>query len=177
MLRKKWIAYSAIILVVLVLVYLLVNILKGINESEKIAQSLDLLPALEASRIDGNDFSSSHLSQEKPVLLFLFEPDCGYCQKEGLMLEKDQRLLTNVEVIMLSSAPVQHIEQFALKYNLQELPNFHFVHQQEADIAQTFGPVVLPTIYIYDQNKILIQKVEGMASTLYLMEKLAASVG
>lgn len=102
----------------------------------------------------------SNLQKGKPLMLMFFSPDCDHCQHETEALIKNIGKFKGIQIVMISTQPLEEMKAFANKYNL--LGNGIQVGR---DIAYVMTPYYeikrLPYLAFYDKNKKLISAFEG----------------
>ena len=77
----------------------------------------------------------------------------------GQFLEDSQKI-KNVQILMITSADSLSAAKFNSDYKLSLLPNIIILRDTNYQFQKTFGTGVVPTFFIYEQNK-LVKKVIG----------------
>ena len=105
----------------------------------------------------------SHKATTLPgkVVLIFFGPDCDHCQRQAESILKQLDVFKNYSLYFIASNPEQEIIQFAEKYNLQSYPNIFFARAEVAEVIGKMGPMSVPGIFIYSDEKHLIKKFNG----------------
>lgn len=89
----------------------------------------------------------------KPIVLFLFSPDCPYCRAQTEEMTKNIKALSNIQVYLLSNFPFSTIKGYYHKYNLKTYPNITVVQDYDAYFANYYKVPGVPFIAIYNKEK------------------------
>ncbi|HTB51609.1 MAG TPA: TlpA disulfide reductase family protein [Ferruginibacter sp.] len=86
-----------------------------------------------------------------PFMLVFFSPDCEHCQKETKEFLAYKKELKDVQVLMVSPMPYEHIKQFYKDYSIDSLPNFTIGQDWAYHLGNKLRPHFFPTILLYDK--------------------------
>ena len=109
--------------------------------------------------LDGQKKSFQTL--EGKVALILFQPDCDHCQREAADIEKNLPGFKDFKLYFVSSASLNEIDAFAREYKLKDKPNVFFGTTEAVNVLKHFGPVETPSLYLYSEQKQLIESFNG----------------
>lgn len=119
------------------------------------------LPLFSFKTVDGKVFSEDDLSKNTAIIFVYFSSDCHYCQEEASSFVENRASLKDVEVIFVSEESQSVVKEFAEKYKLSKIHNFHVVIDEAGDFFKKFQPPLTPFVLIYNQDWELLQKAEG----------------
>jgi thiol-disulfide isomerase/thioredoxin len=94
-------------------------------------------------------FTKNDLKKNKPVLVILFNPDCGHCKNE------------TEEIIMATMAPHAAMKDFYAKYKLGEFKNIKVGRDFQYMLPSFYSVRTLPYLAMYDQKGSLLSTFEG----------------
>lgn len=117
------------------------------------------LPAIRLTFPDGKKMTGRELVGK--TVLVLFQPDCDHCQREAEQIAAFSKSFEQYNVYFISSAPIGEILKFADTYHLAGRPNFFFAETPFDDVVNIIGPIETPSLYIYSQERKLVQSFNG----------------
>ena len=103
------------------------------------------LPELTLLAADG---SRKMLTPGKPIVLVYFNSTCDHCQRQVDALVTNLSMFEGTTVMLMSSQSQEDIVAFAA--TLPNSRNLHVVQCMPEEIAQKFGVLALPQIFVYD---------------------------
>jgi len=127
-----------------------------------------LMPDFSFSTIHNKTQNTSNLPKYNGYVVQIFNPECEICQNEATDYFKHNDLLQNICILMLSPDSIQEIKNFASKHQLYNTDNFLFGHIDKEEFERHFGSVLIPTLFIYNSDKKLINKTRVANSSTLL---------
>jgi len=106
-------------------------------------------------------FTKANLSENKPVFMMMFSPDCSHCQHETEELIKHKDEMKDVQIVMITMHPMEKMKEFISKYKLSELPNVVIGRDYSFMLPAFFQMRNLPFLALYDKKGQLIGGFEG----------------
>jgi len=131
------------------------------------------LPNFLLLRQDSSWLSVAQTPKKTAVVITFFNPDCEHCQHEATRLAKSMDKLKKIEFIWATyAASFEEIEAFAKKYQLDNLPNFHFVKDVNYAIPSFYHLEMTPYMAAYNKKRQLVKTFPTGASPEELIELL-----
>lgn len=97
----------------------------------------------------------------KPVVLFLFSPNCPYCRAQTNELIANIESFKDVRLYMLSSASFGLIQDYYRYYQIAKYSNITLGRDYENYFGNYYKAMGVPFIAIYDKDKRLKQALIG----------------
>jgi hypothetical protein len=132
---------------------------KAKEDSEKKAPTVNDLPAMQITLLNGTKLSTKELAL--PSILILFQPDCDHCQREAQQISENLAAFKKYTLYFISSASEVSVQKFAQDYALTEKDNVLFGVTTVSGILDNFGPIQAPSIYIYSDQGKRVQEFNG----------------
>ncbi len=117
------------------------------------------LPNFQVTDLNGKNFTTADLPKDKPTVVVIFHPDCEHCQAEATELKDHQEELKKANFLMLTWDAIPKIKGFMDKYQLKD--PIIAAQINPMTLAQVYGELSLPTIFIYNAKQELVQQVNG----------------
>ncbi len=156
--NKIKIFISVVLIVILVSCLLLLN---KINEKNRAESIIAETPEFSFLTFDNHSFSNKNIENRKSRLIFNhFSPNCEHCQYMAVEFLKDSLKIKAIQILMITSADSNSAAKFNSDYKLSLLPNIIILRDTNYQFQKTFGTGVVPSFFIYEQNK-LVKKVIG----------------
>ena len=108
----------------------------------------------------------------KSILIF-FVPDCDHCQRQAEDIHQHLDVFKNYSIYFIASNPLSEIMRFGETYGLQGYQNIFFARAEAEEVINLLGPMSVPTLYIYSQEKLLVSKLEGETSVVEISKLLS----
>lgn len=161
------------ILLNLILIVLLTacnNADKRSSINKEVQEFPNELPAMQLAFIDGQNKSARTLSGK--TILILFQPECDDCQQEAQQIQHHLKEFKDNNLYFISSASRADLIKFSKDYKLNDRPNVHFAQTTVEDVLNNYGPIQAPSIFIYSEEKKLIQSHKGKVAIEELVKTL-----
>lgn len=114
------------------------------QKKKAIAEQLKNIPTFNIKTIEGNNFTTANLENEKYKILIYFSPECHFCQGEAEELSKIYKDYPDLQWVWIASEPLEENKTFAEKYHLNQKKNIHWCHDDSATLYQKFGMNSVP---------------------------------
>lgn len=168
---KTYLKWGLPVLVAGLIAYLSWGFTTKLHHKQKAAERIQTLPPFNAYTLDRSKISSTTIGNRAAVILY-FDPDCDHCQREADELRQKASLLSEAQVIMLSSAPLPALATFAKAHKLNNLPNVQVAHLDKQVAYETFGFAGVPDVLIYHANGSLAKRFRGETSIEAIARRL-----
>lgn len=159
--QRKPLLYILIVLFVFiigVLSYKIYGVLVLKAEAKEATANLSMISGIANN---GKHMAIPLAGTKNPFLIIYFNSECSYCEYEAKEIKANHHLFKGKDIYMISHEPLAGIQQFAQKFELDDLDNIHFLQTSEEEILKTFGSLTIPQIFIYNADKQLIKEFKG----------------
>jgi thiol-disulfide isomerase/thioredoxin len=131
-----------------------------LNQNTKISQDLKLMPDIQLQSIDNKLISLKTESWKFHYLIF-FDSQCEHCQAEAKVIQQNLTEFKKAEITFISMQKMRNISIFAADYRLKNIPNISFCQIEPEVLAKEFENMGFPTIFIYNPQNQLVDKLSG----------------
>ena len=121
---------------------------------------------------DSTAFTRDNLKKKKPVMFFIFSPECSHCKHETEMMIQHMEKLRNVEILMITYLPYNEMMDFYKNYKLDRFSNITVARDTKFFFPTYFNVRNFPSFYIYDKKGNFKKFLEGDVKIDTLMEAL-----
>lgn len=118
-------------------------------------------PPLKITLHDGTTYTKENLPKKKAVMLMLFNPSCDHCQHETETMAQNMDKFKDIQVVMVTTAPVAELLAFREKYQLGQYPNIVMGRDNDYFLFSFFTIHNFPFHAFYNKKKELISVFEG----------------
>jgi len=168
---KRVILVIVILLFTLSAIFLVLGILKKIQNQEQIAERLSRLPSFSFVTLADKPFNSSEIKRG-PLLLVRFHPECEHCRYEISEILKSNIPLSGTSIILVSSAPPDSIRKFLTCFDYSGYTNVIPLMDPSYRFGDIFGSDIVPSNYIYDKDLELVKVLHGEVKTETILKYL-----
>lgn len=142
--------------------YLVYQIVHKLNIKKQIAESTATIPQFSFSTIQHQPFTKKNISDTLgKVIIQLFSPDCEHCQFMAQSFVKNKEKLKGIEILMVTPfGDSSSVMKFSHEYGLDSLSNVQLLLDTHADFFKIFGSSLVPSFYVYKNNKI-VKSIKG----------------
>lgn len=136
-------------------IWLTVILISALSVACMQAQEVKPAPDFKLRDLKDNTFVLSSYKDRQPVILFFWTTWCPFCRRELKILnDKYPELVKNsLEAFAINiEEPVYKVENFIKVYNLK----FKVLLDTDADVAQAYGVVGIPTYVIVDKKENIV---------------------
>lgn len=110
---------------------------------------------------DSTAFSRENLQRRKPLMLFIFSPDCSHCQHETESLIKNIDKFKNVQIVMITYLPYEEMMKFYETYQIAKYPQITMARDTKFFFPTFYKVQNLPSIFVYDKKGDFKKAFEG----------------
>lgn len=119
------------------------------------------LPPLQLLLSDSSKYTKEDLPKKKPVLIMLFSPECEHCQHEAEQLVQQKDLLKDIQILMVTTYPLDKMKTFAETYGLTQMENVVMAKDPFYQLPSFYEMRMFPFMALYDKKGKLIATFEG----------------
>ena len=168
--KRKIIGVAIIVIIVFASSYFVLQIINLQKIKTEKAKQMDSLPAYCFVDISDNPFCTDNLAENKPVLLILFDPHCSSCEQEIIGIYNNKEAFSNVSIAMITMSDKESCNNFYTMHKLNELPTLHVLRDTSYNFIRLAGMIGAPETFVYNKDKLLIQKFTGEVKATTLIE-------
>ena len=152
---KKIILIVSILAVACVALYFLYKPVHSESEKQTITtiENVNELPFMALQMRDGTRLQAKDLTGK--IVLVLYQPDCDHCQREAQAIQANLDAFASYTLYFITTDSFDAIDTFANTYQLKGFDNVRFGQTQSEYIYNNFGSISAPSVYIYDDGKLL----------------------
>jgi len=155
--------------IVLLLGFFTYQIIIKTQHKNELKKAIQTIPNFKFTKLNNEPFTKSNLVKNKKTILINFNSECHYCQAEANGIKKHLSEFKNIQIVFISSEPIEKIKSFQKKYQLN-IDNIIFLQDKKDSFSEIFDTSVIPTLIIYDENQHLISKHKGLINTSRLLQ-------
>lgn len=131
-------------------------------QTKKAAEAqVENLPDFKFFTLDKAPFTRSNIQKGKPVLVVHFHPECENCQWAAKEMKGKMDLLSDVQVLMVSSADPVKVKEFMSHFELDKYSQVIPLLDSEFTFFKTFGISIVPLEMIYNKDHKLVKYYKG----------------
>lgn len=108
-----------------------------------------------------NEVTYLNSLNDKPILLFVFDPDCEHCLYEVRELKKHMDDLIKARPVLISTAPITDMKRFIFNEGLDTIPEIIMLRCDPVDFDENFGHIPVPSFFIYKSDNKLQSVFKG----------------
>lgn len=109
--------------------------------------------------------TGSDLDNGANIFVVMFNPTCGHCQSETILMGRNSDLFKKTKVVLLSNSVMkQYLPDFAATTHIEDHPFMYLGVDSMGFIGNTFLYQSLPQINIYSGERKLIKTYTGEVS-------------
>lgn len=165
--RKVFLVVSIVFIILFGVLQLFITLFRP-TDADELRTRAAQLPSLTLTKADGSSFA---FPPGKPVVLIYFNTTCDHCQRQIQSLQASASLLKGTPMVLMSSQPAEDV--FAYAATLRFLTaDVHVVKCKADEIAEQFGLLSLPQIFVYSKEGELIELFAGETQP----QKIAAAL-
>jgi len=111
------------------------------------------LPNFQLLKDSSTAFNTSLISTGKPFVLFLYGPDCHYCNEEMNDILTNMKDFSKLDFYLITSDSLTSIKRFSAAHNLKNYSNFIFIRDTAMLLLNYFSAPGVPYLAFYDNKK------------------------
>jgi hypothetical protein len=121
------------------------------------------LPAMKIYTIEGQRLTENDLKGEGNLIVMLFNPTCGHCEDQVLLLKEHRDKIQNHKLVLLAADNmVAHLGYFQQITGTAEMKEMILGVDSAAYIEQTFLQTTLPQLNVYNKDRKLVHIFQGL---------------
>jgi peroxiredoxin len=155
--RKLFLIASAVFLVMFGSLQLFIYMNRPVS-SDELRVRAAILPPLRLTTLDGKPYD---LADKLPVILIYFNTTCDHCQRQVEALRRERGMFKGTPVVLMSSQPEAEVREFV---GQADLAQFIIVRVRQEEVAERFGVLAMPQIFVYDTDRKLVDLFSGETS-------------
>lgn len=132
-----------------------------IKTKSNIQERLKKMPEFTFEDMNNKSYSFLNIDPEKSTIFIYFNTECDHCQYEVKELKKNIDKFSNTSILLISSERINIIKEFYKTYSLENLQNIKILKDLADSFYKIFSTRVIPTIFVYNKDKKLINKFSG----------------
>jgi peroxiredoxin len=121
--------------------------------------AVNMLPALDLQLTTGEKLKTN--SRQGKIILIFFNPDCDHCQRQADDISHNIKVFKGQLIYFIGSNTLEELTHFSQTYKLNEYPNVFFATAAIENVTQAFGPIGVPSIFIYSDQGVLIKRFDN----------------
>lgn len=166
MMVKENISRKLIITVITIVVLAMaISIIVKLQKNNIGIQKVKTLPTFSFNSITGKIVSSDSLMVMQNTIIMLHSTDCMHCLTTFDQIVELVSDYPSFQIIMVSPDSINLIENFRDKFDLDPSLPIFFTQSNEQELFRLFGNFNYPTLFCYNSNNKLIEKITGDVST------------
>lgn len=166
--RKFFLVVAGVLLLIIAGLESFIYLNRPIGK-EELREKAAQLPDLELTTLDGN---SVNLPGERTIVLVYFNSTCDHCQREIADLQEHMELFEGSVLVLMSAEESQVVASYMSSIGLRMSDSLIIAHVRHEVIAEKFGLLGLPQIFVYSPEGRLIDLFRGETKA----EKIARSL-
>jgi len=158
--RKK-IKFITIVIIVGLFGVLIFSLLSKVMEKTTIQERIKTVPAFTLKTINNTEFENNNLTSNMPTVFLYFNSECDFCQHEAESISNRIDEFNKIQLVFVSTEPIEKIKEFSEKYNLHKHINIIFLQDAIGNFSEQFNATTIPYTLAYDKNQKLIKTHKG----------------
>ncbi len=135
-------------------------------------KQVPIIPPFKILLADSSWFSKADLSKKKSTWIIYFSPDCGHCQLETEEIISNINKLKNLQIVMITSRPLEDLKNFYTHYNLSRFPSIKAGVDPSRFITTFYRVETTPFSAVYNKKGNLINAYSKGANIPELLSML-----
>jgi len=137
------------------------------------AVNAQTLPDFKMKLSNGAVFSSAQISQQKPLILIYFAPDCEHCQVLMNQIFSQINTFKNTQMVLITFEPLQVLPAFEKQFQTSKYPNIKVGSEIPVFFFQKYYQLQhTPFTALFDKNAKLIVSYKDYTPLTDLIKKL-----
>lgn len=169
---KKILKILLIVGVLGIIIFLSYKVATKIQDKTKTENRLKTIPEFEFLTLNNSIYTHKNLSQNTAAIFIYFNSECDFCQHEAQSISDSLDEFKDVQLLFISTEPIETIKKFSEQYNLHNQQNITFLYDNNSYFSSRFDATTIPYILIYDKNQKLIKKHKGQLNATGLLKAL-----
>ena len=158
---RRFYKIIVIAIVLIVFSYLGYSVLTKMQYKNEIAKTLQTLPEFSFKTLENANFTNANLKPNTATVFIYFNSECDYCQHEAQSISDNIEQFKDLQLLFVSTEPIETIKAFAKTYKLINLQNTTFLYDSTHNFSNRFDANAIPFILIYNEKQELVKKHKG----------------
>ena len=107
-------------------------------------------PDISITQPNGTVLTKDGLIQNRPIIVFYFDPDCDHCQQQAMWVVEKILDFRGTQMVWISWGELEMIQGFADKYFAGGAKSIRFGKDTNYAFDNWFGYSEVPSIYVYN---------------------------
>lgn len=117
---------------------------------------------INGTKLTGEFMTNKDIGQKNYVFVMMYNPTCGHCQEETVLLKKNIHLFNKTSIVLLSDSLMkEYVDFFENTTRVSEVPSIKVGLDYAGFITRTFVYKALPQINIYSPERKLVKIFTG----------------
>lgn len=172
---RRFCKIIVIAFVLIVLGYLGYSILTKMQYKNEVAKTLQNIPEFSFKTLENTNFTNANLKPNVATIFIYFNSECDYCQHEAQSISDSIKEFKDVQLLFVSTEPIETIKTFAKTYKLINLQNTTFLYDSAHNFSNRFDANSIPFILIYNKDQELVKKHKGQLKAEAILSTLITS--
>ncbi|GAB4016117.1 hypothetical protein GCM10028808_43530 [Spirosoma migulaei] len=123
------------------------------------------IPSFKAELLGSKILTKDQIDTSKSTIFIYVHPECDHCIHEAKELVSKAKILSSVNLILLSSSSLQDLEQFDKKFSLKKaITAIQIARLSYKDAVEKFGFNSIPSALIFNRSGHLVKRFKGEVS-------------
>lgn len=158
---KKIIKLTILIFVLSLIGFLSYKVFTKTQEKKAIANSIKTIPEFSFTTLGNSVFSRNNLNSNLQTIFIYLNSECEFCQHEAHSISESTDEFNDIQLVFISTEPIEKIKAFSEKHNLNNKENIIFLNDKSNNFSTLFSATSIPFILIYDKEQNLIKAHKG----------------
>jgi len=110
---------------------------------------------------DSSAFTRDNIDKRKPVVFFIFSPDCGHCKHETESILKNIKRFKNAQILMITHYPYDDMMNFYRHFKIGNHPQIRMGRDTKYFFPVFYKVENFPSIFVYDKKGNFKKSFEG----------------
>ncbi|MBA4746742.1 MAG: redoxin domain-containing protein [Muricauda sp.] len=146
------------------------KVVDKILQKQKFEKSISTIPDFNFKTVNGTSFTKKNLKSGTSTVFLYFNSECDFCQHEAKSIADDHHLIKNVQLVFISTEPMEQIINFSKVYALDKKASVIFVQDEAKRFTKIFQPSSIPFNLIYDKEQKLLKTQKGQLTVQGLLK-------
>ena len=122
---------------------------------------------------DSSSFTRHDLDKRKPLMIFLFSPDCDHCHHAMTDLLANILLFKKMQLVMVTSLDFKMIKEFYGTFKIADHPSIKVGRDPGYFLGSFYKNTSYPSLYFYNKKGKFIKGYESPGSFAKIAEEIS----
>ena len=128
------------------------------TSNEELRTRVAGLPSITLTTLGG---TTLQFKTDSSLVLIYFNSECDHCQREIVAIHSSMDLFKSSRLVFMSSQSLDEIKTFANGFDFASCANVAFVKIEHQELAEVFGTLAVPQIFVFGANGKLVSLFSG----------------